>query len=263
MGNTLIIVQARMGGTRYPGKVLASLGGQPMLLWQLLRLTQVPEANLVVAMPRTEENLPLIDLCERHGYAWYAPDCPEEDVLGRYYLTAKDCHAEMVVRVTGDCPLLDPLVVRGALEYARSFQASELYHVGISEQWPDGQDVEVFSMAALAWAYEQAVDYADREHVTPYMWRHHDEVACAKIPCPFDLSWQQYSVDTPEDLRVTSLILAACRVRYGLMFGWGEIDQIIREDEALVAAIAQRPPRNHKYVEQLGAESWRVVRYGG
>ena len=267
-----------MSSTRFPGKVMQPLYGQPMILWQLDRLSRMTIPHtLVVACPPGKENIPLIALCHRHGYNAIAPEVLENDVLARYAVVAEQYNAAHVVRLTADCPLLDHAIVDACITKYLGVSVSAMLayrrpqydHVGIAEEWPDGQDVEVFSRNVLEIANAEATLPSDREHVTPYIYRNKERFMCATLPCPFNLSWQSYSVDTSEDLQDVKNILGFCLVHYGHTFGWREIMQTIEYLPTAAEHMRQRI-RNIAYVEQVAAEhgltetmNWGKVRYGG
>lgn len=272
MDKILIIVQARMESTRFPGKVLQPILGQPMLLWQLERVSRVG-GNVVVASPMTEANHAIRDLCRRHGYDWMAVGGDQNDVLNRYFIVAYEYEAAHIVRLTGDCPLIDPSVIELCIdEYFQGELRHSVHgydHVGVGYGWADGQDCEIFSMEALTHAHTMASSASDREHVTPFMYRTSEpgRFSCTTVPCPFDLSWQQYSVDTPKDLQDVETILQTCLARYGHhFFGWREIwrsiDLLFHVKERMLGRV-----RNRAYVKQVAAETgsdidWNTLRYG-
>ncbi len=273
--NIVVIVQARMGGTRFPGKVIHPLLGQPMILWQLDRISRMTtQHTLVVACPPGKENIPLVELCHRHGYNVMAPEVPDHDVLARYAVVAEQYNAAHVVRLTADCPLLDHAVVDACIAKYLGVSVSAMLayrrpqydHVGIAAEWPDGQDAEIFSRSVLEIANIEAKLPSDREHVTPFIYRNKDRFRCATLPCPFDLSWQSYSVDTRENMEDIENILSSCLPRHGHMFGWREIMQVL---EYLPTTIAHMNTRihNNAYMEQIATESntnvqsWNAVRY--
>ena len=280
----LIIVQARVGGSRFPGKMLAPLLGQPMILWTLQRIRRLTIPHtLVVAVPEGEANKPLINLCKRHGYTCIASeDANEADVLSRFR-TVLDRYpgVEAIVRVTGDCCLLDADVINGCLElfYQRPVSGKQLFynlrdgvkiehlpydHVGIAAEWPDGQDVEIFHRLALEQAIIEATDPVDREHVGPFIWKDPERFACKTYPCPMDLTQYQTSVDTETDLLLAEGVLSWCLDRYGFGFTWRDIWRCLNHEQnlPLMAMMLQRPPRNQSYVAQAGAKTWESIRYG-
>ena len=161
---TAVIVQARYGSTRLPGKVLLPLG-EETVLWHVLKRCQRIKADVVVcAVPEGDEAV-AIEAIRAGAKVAYGP---EDDVLGRYLLAATDVGANKILRVTSDCPLIDPeicnevLELSGVLDYASNVTP---------RMWPKGLDCEAFSITALQTADRKATDPRDREHVGPWMQR--------------------------------------------------------------------------------------------
>lgn len=189
------IVQARMGSSRLPGKVLELAAGQPLLGHLLDRLHRVPQfSSIVVATTCDSRDDPIVALCQGREVATFRGS--EEDVLARYYGAAVEAQADVVVRITSDCPLLDPLVAEQVVLHFLN-ERSDFDYVSncLDPSFPRGMNVEVFSFEALERAYREAHRPEEREHVTPYFYRH---------PELFRLGSFQYrlTVDTPEDLEL-------------------------------------------------------------
>lgn len=162
---TVAIVQARMSSQRLPGKVLADLGGRPALGLLLDRLARATELEaIIVATSDDPSDDPIADFCERRKAPVHRG--PLKDVLRRYREAADGAQAEAVVRVTGDCPLIDPDVVDALVRYAAEHG---LRYAGLGGEFPHGLDCEVFSHEALQEADDRATDDYEREYVTPYM----------------------------------------------------------------------------------------------
>ncbi|OGH61729.1 MAG: hypothetical protein A3G34_14095 [Candidatus Lindowbacteria bacterium RIFCSPLOWO2_12_FULL_62_27] len=160
------LVQARMGSHRRPGKVLADIAGRPMLWHVLHRLRNARRPDrIVVATSTAQQDDAIVRLCEEARIETFRGS--EHDVLDRYYRAALACKADGVVRITADCPLVDPGVVDQVVSV---FQAAKYDYVSntIHRTFPVGLDVEVFSFAALARAWKEAEAEDQREHVTPY-----------------------------------------------------------------------------------------------
>ena len=193
------IVQARMGSKRLPGKVLADISGKPML-WHVIR--QVKGAStikrLVVATSDHTLDDPIMKYCATIGVECFRGN--ELDVLDRYYQAAKLYNADTIVRITGDCPLIDPFVIDKVVE---SFIESECDYVTntLRYTYPDGLDTEVFSFEALAYAWKEATKQSDREHVTPYI-RTSDRFSVCNVENEVDLSSRnlRWTVDEESDL---------------------------------------------------------------
>jgi spore coat polysaccharide biosynthesis protein SpsF len=203
---TAIIVQARMGSTRLPGKVLRPIGGRPMLAYQLERLRRVRGApRIVVATTTQPADDRIAAFC-----ALEKVDCTrgsEQDVLSRYREAAVHAGANTVVRVTSDCPLLDPALVESALaEFAAPPPCDYLSNM-IEPTWPYGMAVEVFTRAALEEAAAEAKRPQEREHVTPFIYWRPERYRLRSLTMQPDLSAHRWTVDTPEDFELVSRIL--------------------------------------------------------
>ncbi len=197
------IVQARMGSTRLPNKVLRTIIGKPMIELLLLRLSRSKEIDqIVVATSVNSNNLPLIECVQKLGYACEMGS--ESDVLERYVQVAEEYKADIVVRITGDCPLIDPDLVD---EVIRKFKYGKYDYVSNSypPSYPDGLNVEVCSFLALKHASEATKKSFDREHVTPYL-RTPNLFKQDVVRCEHDYSELRWTVDEPEDLKVVSNI---------------------------------------------------------
>ncbi|MCA1988869.1 MAG: glycosyltransferase family protein [Desulfarculus sp.] len=202
------IVQARMGSTRLPGKVLADLAGAPVLARCLDRLARATRLDqIVVATTTLEPDQALADWCQARGQVCFRGH--PEDLLDRYYQAAQACAAQVVVRCTSDCPLIDPQVVDDVVgqflerlpevDYASSRLPRYTY--------PRGLDTEVMTLEALSRAWAQDRDPAWREHVTPYIYFHPEQFRIHGAMClDGDFSRYRLTVDTPEDLALMRLI---------------------------------------------------------
>ena len=201
---TLIIVQARMTSTRLPGKVLLPLAGQPMLVRLIERLGRVQRADgIVVATTTNPCDDAITAVCERLGVPFFRGS--EHDVLSRYAKTARLHAANVVVRITSDCPLIDPDLVDQVIE---AYEESNVDYVSnmLPPSWPLGMAVEVFSAPALEQAHAHARTAAEREHVTPFLYWHPERYRLRNIASPVDLSQHRWTVDTPEDHQLVSLL---------------------------------------------------------
>jgi spore coat polysaccharide biosynthesis protein SpsF (cytidylyltransferase family) len=161
------IIQARMGSSRLPGKTIADVAGRPLLLHVVERTQRARRVDkVVVATTDRSSDDPIADLCQREGIQCFRGS--EDDVLDRFYRTAQAHGADVVVRITADCPLIDAAVIDKVI--AR-FQAGDCDYVSniLRYTYPDGLDTEVFSFAALERAWREAKKPSEREHVTPYL----------------------------------------------------------------------------------------------
>lgn len=205
----VIIDQARMTSTRLPGKVLKEVAGRPLLEYQIERLRRVRNAHeVVVATTKNATDDPIVDLCERLDVSVYRGS--EQDVLQRYYETAVAHGADVVVRVTSDCPVIDPATVEALIDMFLAAPAAYDYVSNTqTRSYPRGMDAEVFSFAALAAAQaEGRLDY-EREHVTPYIYQHPERFRVGQLVAADDHSQHRWTVDTAEDYELVSRIIAS------------------------------------------------------
>ena len=163
----LLITQARIGSTRLPGKVLLPIGEETLLSVHLSRLRECTTVNQIVVATTFEDGVDrLIDVCKESAVDYYQGSL--EDVLDRFYQTANQYQPEWVIRVTSDCPLLDSRAVDQVVQKAIENNVDYCSNM-ITEDFPDGQDVEVFKFSALEKAWQEASLNSEREHVTPYI----------------------------------------------------------------------------------------------
>jgi glutamate-1-semialdehyde 2,1-aminomutase len=195
------VVQARLSSVRFPNKVLADLAGKPALLFLLTRLSRARNLDaIVVAIPDTEVNDRLEDEIRHWGYPVIRGS--EDDVLSRFVTAAESEKAEIVVRITGDCPIIDPAVVDSVI---KKFVATGVDFAKTSEWFPDGFDVEVVSMDLLQQSDVEATEKFDREHVMPWAQRHAHSVTV--FDYVRDLAQGRVTLDEAEDLVVLRFVV--------------------------------------------------------
>ncbi|WP_312889690.1 glycosyltransferase family protein [Pelorhabdus rhamnosifermentans] len=200
----MMIVQARMTSTRLPGKVLKEVLGKPLLEYQIERLRRISSVDeIVIATTVNTTDQPIVDCCNRLGVAYFRGS--EEDVLSRYYGAAVEHQADVVVRVTADCPLIDPEVCETAIRHF--IESKDKYDYLRLEHYPRGLDTEVFSFKGLEECYREATAQPDREHVTPFFYRQPERYRVKKLYCPEDLSHHRWTVDTSEDFELVRRVL--------------------------------------------------------
>ncbi len=203
---TLVVVQARMGSTRLPGKVLADLGGTTALGLMLDRLARLDVGLVVVATTEHHRDEPVVKLAEARGAAVIRGS--EADVLERFGHALDRFPADHVVRLTADCPLVDPDIVAGVL--ALHQRAGVDYTSNTLERtFPDGLDVEVVTAAALREAVAEATLPVEREHVTPFVYTRASRYRLASLSTAADLGRERWTLDTPGDLARLRAIVAA------------------------------------------------------
>ena len=206
---TMAIVQARMTSTRLPGKVLLPILGIPMLSLQLERMRRATSIDgIVIATTVNAADDPIVELCIQQGIAYFRGS--EQDVLSRYAEAAQAFGIDVVVRVTSDCPLIEPdlmdkvvnifLHAHGELDYVSNT---------LQPSFPYGLAVEVFSRQVLDQAHRLAVQHAEREHVTPYIYWRPQQFRLKSFTHNENLSQHRWTVDTPEDFELVSKIYGA------------------------------------------------------
>ena len=232
------IVQARMGSTRLPGKVLKEVGNTSIIEFQIDRIRQARLVDEVVVATSTQpQDREIVDYCKRRGINCFTG--PEDDVLTRYHDCAVKSSASTVVRLTADCPFTDPVIIDQVIALRQESGADFAANTVPPETsyWPDGSDVEVFSMQALSVAHREAETYEQREHVTFFFWKNHDRSRFRTVQLPNSKDWSTYrlTLDYPEDYEVVVQIFAELKRRGQ----FGHVHQIIEvlEDHPEIAAL--------------------------
>jgi spore coat polysaccharide biosynthesis protein SpsF len=230
----LAILQARMSSTRLPGKVLKSILGRPMLAWQIDRIRRSKTIDrLVVATSEEASDDPIASFCDANEVACYRGAL--HDVLARFHGAAEAFGpAEHVVRLTGDCPLIDWTIIDAAVELQRRSR-SDLAGNVIERTYPDGLDVEVVSLSALDRAHREATEAAAREHVTQYIYRHPETFRLAHLTQTPDLGALRWTVDTPADFEMVEKVFTGLVGRKNNFLQQDVLDFL--EDHPEIAAI--------------------------
>lgn len=204
---TIAIIAARMGSTREPGKVMRQLGGMPMLAW-VVRAAKAATGidEVFVATTQEDRDNTIVHWCIVNGIdVWRGP---EDDVLKRFYDCAKAANADVVVRLTGDCPFLDPAVISDVVLLRKHAVVDYASNVD-PPTWPDGLDVECFTMAALSRAHHEATLPSDRDCLTQYITRNRHRFLCANLTCPIpNLQHERWVIDTKEDFSFAEQLIA-------------------------------------------------------
>lgn len=220
MSKTVALVQARMESTRLPGKVLLPILDRPVLWHIVNRLRSVVEIDIVaVVTSERPANDAIRSFCAQYDISCFSGS--EEDVLDRFHQAAERWDGDPVIRITADCPLVDPEVVGNLIALFRSSGASvDLAAVatgaGVESEdfkghrFPDGLDAEVVAFGALERAWKEATVPGDREHVTPYIWRQPNRFRIEHLmSSEGDLSNLRWTIDYPEDLTMVTRIYEA------------------------------------------------------
>ncbi|ARW08609.1 cytidylyltransferase domain-containing protein [Bacillus atrophaeus] len=201
------IIQARMGSSRLPGKVLKKVLNRPLLEYQIERIKRAALIDdIVIATTTNAIDKPIVELSKRLSLTYYCGS--ENDVLSRYYEAAKISNAETVVRLTSDCPIIDYRVIDKVIKcYLDSNGQYDYVSNTLQRTYPRGMDIEVFSASSLEKAYlESSLDY-EREHVTPFIYLNPDRFNLANITYTENQKQHRWTVDTPEDFLLISKII--------------------------------------------------------
>ncbi len=238
MSRTVAIVQARIASSRLPGKVLFELAGRPMILVMLARLQRCRTLDdIVVATGSGGENDALAAVAGEAGIAVFRG--AEEDVLGRYAGAAADAGADVVVRLTADCPLIDPEVVDRVVE-RRAAGGLDFCTNVLPPTWPDGLDVAVFTRRTLDRAAREATRASDREHVVPWMWRHSTlfdcpDLAADNVSAEEDFAAHRWTVDEAADYRLMRALAREMGADALLAAGYRDIVSVLRARPEIAA----------------------------
>lgn len=222
----VVIIQARMGSTRLPGKVLKLLKNKTVLSHVIDRCRSIKLADEIVVATTI---LPTDDSIEKEALQLGAK-CyrgSEDDVLSRYFEAATECNADVIVRITSDCPLIDPYVSN---EIINRFLTNEVDYCSntIIRSYPRGLDTEVFSYSVLEKAYYQAKLSYEREHVTPYIYRNPELFTLDNYVYHQDHSRYRWTLDTIEDWHLISQVYEHL-YDTSRMFDWYDVLKLMRE----------------------------------
>lgn len=207
---TLLITQARMASTRLPGKILLEIQGQSLLKIHLDRLRNCRNiSKIIVATTDTPEDDRTAALAKSWGFEVFRGS--EHDVLSRFYEAALPHRPNWIVRVTADCPLIDPVLVDEVIDFTQKNRVDYGSNV-LVERFPDGQDIEVFTFDALEKSYRNATKKSDREHVTLYIRNHLSPLAenqfqAANFTSDIDYSKVRMTVDEAADFELIKRLI--------------------------------------------------------
>lgn len=205
--NIAAIIQARMSSTRLPGKVLMEVASRPLLDYMVERVSESKYINkVIIATTVSEKDEPIVEWCERSKVAFYRGS--QEDVLARYYQTAKEYDVSTIVRVTSDCPLIDARIIDKTVGYfidhpEIDFSSST---TPLPCLYPDGMDVDVFDMELLEKTHLESKFPSEREHVTFYMWKT-GKFKVKRVDPDQDLSKYRFCIDYPQDFELMKEVL--------------------------------------------------------
>ena len=200
----LAVLQARVSSTRLPGKVLKPLLGEPMLMRQIERVQRSRLIEkLVVATSVDSSDDALVDVLSQAGVAHFRGSL--DNVLERFCQAAKPYQPEHVVRLTGDCPLADPMLIDAAIN-AHLSDGADYTSTALNPTYPDGLDVEVINFGALARAWREAALPSEREHVTSYIYSHPELFRLKSVEQTENMSTMRWTVDESADFNFVECV---------------------------------------------------------
>lgn len=201
------IIQARLGSTRLPGKILKKVLSKPLLEYQIERVRRAKTIDqIIIATTIKEKDDPIIELCDKLYIPYYRGS--EEDVLSRYYEAATKFQADVVVRLTSDCPIIDPNVIDKVVNCYLEHQ-NEYDYVSntLIRTYPRGLDTEVISYRVLKQIFEEANEQIYREHVTTYLYNNYEKFKLLNVQNDSNESKHRWTVDTKEDFDLIKKII--------------------------------------------------------
>ena len=239
-----------MGSTRLPGKVLEPIAGRPVLARIVERLRDVPALDeVVVVTSELAADDVIAEFCRADGIRCLRGS--EYDVLDRFQHAAETLDAERLVRVTADCPLIDPEVVGRLLDLAAARPDAAYASVATGaigtragyRRYPDGLDAETFTTEVLAVAWREAVAPFEREHVTPFIWRRPERFSATILEADVDLGAERWTIDYPADLELVRAIYERLPDGQGGPFGFRDVLAVLeREPDLRALNAAHRVP---------------------
>jgi spore coat polysaccharide biosynthesis protein SpsF len=228
----IAMIQARMTSTRLPGKILCPMLGRPMLSWMIERVKAAKNIDAVVLLTSTDiSDDPVADFCREEKVDCYRGSL--DDVLDRYYQAACLYKSDHIIRLTGDCPLIDPRIIDEMVDFYESHQYEYIANSAPPPgTFPDGMDVEICSFQALERAWREADKPSQREHVTFYFWQNPDKFCTFRYDRKEDFSAVRLTVDYPEDFNMVNEIYTRLYPQNPL-FSMDDILTLLKEHPAL------------------------------
>jgi spore coat polysaccharide biosynthesis protein SpsF len=229
---TVAIIQARLGSTRLPGKVLMDIVGETVLERVVGRVRGFALVDELIAATSTlHADDAIVKECARIGVAVFRGS--ESDVLARFVGAAAETDADVCVRLTADCPLLDPGVSDSIISvFMEAAGAADYASNKIPQSFPRGLDTEVFSREALERAAREARERYERVHVTPYIYRHPEIFTLISVTSDVDRADWRWTIDTPEDLEFVREIYSRLEGRED--FSWQDVVALVEEEKSLM-----------------------------
>lgn len=244
------IIQARTSSQRLPQKVIKEIEGLPLIVYVIRRVKYSKYGkNICLATTSESEDDILEKIAKEENIGIFRGD--KEDVLSRYYFAAKELRVQDIIRITGDCVLIDPYIIDKVTDFYLTSHADYASNIH-PPTFPDGLDVEVFSMHCLEHAYKAAKKRYYREHVTPFIWENKEIFKITNYTNNEDLSQMRWIVDEERDFRFVSEIYKKLKPKQ--IFFMDDILGVLRREHSL-ADINAGIMRNEGFFKSLSEES--------
>ena len=242
------IVQARMNSSRLPGKVLKLLAGKPVLQHINERLSKCRLIDeIVFATSQEISDNPIEDFCSNQNISIFRGNL--DDVLDRFYKTAQQYHADVIVRITGDCPIIDPIIVDAVI---LGFLAGQYDYYGLGGDFPDGLDCTAFSFKALEKAWLEARLPSEREHVGPFIENNPEIFKNGFLELFFELGYHRWTLDEPQDFELLSMVFDELYTPGSTFYTYDVLQLLVKRPE--LKKINSSIVRNEGYMKSLLAE---------
>jgi spore coat polysaccharide biosynthesis protein SpsF len=204
--NIGIIIQARMGSTRLPAKIMLPVNGRPILGFQIDRLKKINIPLYIATTNKISDNT-IEEFSRKNHLNFFRGD--ENNVLSRYFECASHFNLDVIIRVTSDCPLIDEELIKASVEeYINEGNLNLYYSNTIKRSFPRGFDFEIFSFELLSEAKKNAIDLIDLEHVTPFIWKNKGgKTELKQLVAKTDNSVFRLTLDTKEDFMLLKLLI--------------------------------------------------------
>ncbi len=251
--NIVAIVQARSGSSRFPNKVFSKLGNNTLIEWVFHRVSMSKYVNsTILATTVNSKDDDLESWAIKKGIKFHRGS--EEDVLERFYLCARRFKASHIVRITADDPLKDPQIIDRHISILLENRNLDYCSNTLEPSYPEGLDVEVFTLSSLEKAYKNSTKSSEKEHVTPYIWKNTDLFNIYNVSYKEDLSHLRWTIDWPEDLVVIDKIMKG--FDYNIETNYEEIIQYVKSNKRLLSySTDSKIQRNQGYLKSLELES--------
>mgnify|MGYP003999349241 CR=1 FL=1 len=241
-----VMIQARTGSTRFPKKTLAKINNKPMIWYVINRVKMIKSVEQIALITtRKKSDKILLKIAKENNIIGFSGDV--HDLLSRHYECALKINADPIIRITSDCPLTDPKLVEKILKFYLNNNYDYVSNV-IKPSYPDGLDIEIFSLSALKKAVKNAKLMSEREHITPYFIKNSNKFKLYNIENKKNLSHLRWTVDQIEDIKFIRKIYSKMKPK--TIFSMNDILKIICNEPKL-QKINQKYNRNEGYAKSL------------